>query len=291
MNPSGGNVGIGTNEPREKLDVDGNLHVSGNLTVEGQVNIPDLFRRLEILEGRSEIGTVTDIDGNVYKTVKIGDQIWMAENLKVIHYNDGTEISGPGRLATIEDQELGGEIFTTYENWCLYDKCWGIWPGDYTYYYLDESNFQTFGALYNITTAESSKLCPSGWHVSTHEDWDVLISYWGGAEIAGGKLKSTGTEYWNSPNTGANNETVFSAYPDGYVEDQKLSGPDFFMGIYEYAYFWSLPLYPEEIPSYPYYTTIGYYLQFSSEDIMGMGWEQDPDYYQKGYCSVRCVKD
>jgi uncharacterized protein (TIGR02145 family) len=138
--------------------------------------------------------TVKDIDGNVYKTVTIGKQVWMAENLKTTKYNDGTAIP------LVAD-----------------DKAWeALTAPAYCWYNNDATaNKKTYGALYNWYTVNTNKLCPKGWHVPTDEEWTTLTTYLKGESVAGGKLKETGTTHWQSPNTGATNETGFTALPSG----------------------------------------------------------------------------
>lgn len=141
-----------------------------------------------------EKGTVTDVDGNVYQTIGIGSQFWIAENLKTTKYNDGTSIP----------------LVTDNRDWSL------LFTPAYCWYNNDEINNKiTYGALYNWYTLNTGKLCPSGWHVPNNTEWAVLASYLGGPEVAGGKMKVPGTDYWNSPNTGATNSSGFSAFPGG----------------------------------------------------------------------------
>jgi uncharacterized protein (TIGR02145 family) len=140
--------------------------------------------------------TVTDTDGNVYHTVKIGTQIWTAENLKTTKYNDGTAIP---QTTVIPWGDLTTGAY-----------CW----------YNDSSQYKTiYGALYNWYAVNTGKLAPAGWHVPTDAEWDTLAEYLGGDSVAGGKLKNTGTTYWSSPNTGATNSSGFSALPGGYRGD------------------------------------------------------------------------
>ena len=140
-------------------------------------------------------GLVTDIDGNVYYTVTIGSQVWMAENLKTTKHNDGTAIP------LVTDPTQWGNLTTP-------GYCWNN---------NDETTYKnTYGALYNWYTVNTGKLCPAGWHVPTDAEWTQLIDYLGGENIAGGKLKETGTTHWLSPNTGATNETGFTALPGGW---------------------------------------------------------------------------
>lgn len=150
--------------------------------------------------------SVVDVDGNVYKTVKIGNQTWIAENLKTTHLNDNS---------TIHHSGLDDYLFS---NWCSYDfnklnapaYCKPKSP------YLDVDK-ETF--FYNFYTVETGKLCPSGWHVPTESDWNTLINYLGGFDIAGDKLKDTIPENWSNRDIGnANNESGFTAIATGYLQ-------------------------------------------------------------------------
>lgn len=139
-------------------------------------------------------GSVSDMDGNIYKTIQIGTQTWMAENLKTTSYNDGSNI--PNVTGDIEWMDL-----TT---------------GAYCWYNNQETTYKnTYGALYNWYSVNTGKLCPTGWHVPSKEEWMILATYLGGVEFAGGKLKESGTTHWQSPNTGATNTTRFNALPGG----------------------------------------------------------------------------
>jgi uncharacterized protein (TIGR02145 family) len=132
---------------------------------------------------------VVDADGNKYGTIRIGEHLWMEENLKTTRFNDGTPI----------------EMVTGYEEWAELES-----PA-YCWYNNDSTHRDTYGALYNWYAVETGKLCPEGWHVPTHNEWSSMVpSYIGGA------LKETGTLHWRSPNTGATNQTGFSALPGGY---------------------------------------------------------------------------
>jgi len=150
-----------------------------------------------------ESGTVTDIEGNVYKTVKIGSQWWMAENLKTTKYNDGTDIPQ----------------VKEYESWRYLAS-----PG-FCWFENDPDTYKNkYGALYNWYAVNTDKLAPSGWHVPTDTEWNTLINYLGGWQVAGGKMKTTGTieagtGVWYAPNAGATNESGFSAVPTGGREE------------------------------------------------------------------------
>ncbi len=139
-------------------------------------------------------GSVTDIDGNVYSTVIIGTQEWMASNLKTTRYKDGTIIP----------------LVTDASSWLSLSSPGYCWPNN------SAANKDTYGVLYNWYTVNTNKLCPTGWHVPSDAEWTTLTNYLGGETVAGGKLKETGTIHWDSPNTGATNETGFSAVPSGY---------------------------------------------------------------------------
>jgi uncharacterized protein (TIGR02145 family) len=142
--------------------------------------------------------TVTDKDGNVYQTVTIGTQTWMASNLRVTHYRNGESITN----LTV----VGDWASATFGAWCNYDN--------------SAANGTKYGHLYNwYAVGDSRNIAPMGWHVPTNAEWTTLTTYLGGETVAGGKLKETGTLNWASPNTGATNETGFSALPGGNRSD------------------------------------------------------------------------
>jgi uncharacterized protein (TIGR02145 family) len=139
--------------------------------------------------------TVKDIDGNVYKTVKISNQIWMAENLKTTKYNDGIAIPN------ITDNTAWSALTTPAL--CWYDN--------------DEINKNKYGALYNWFAVNTNKLCPTGWHVPSDAEWTTLTTYLGGESVAGVKLKESGETHWLSPEV-ATNESGFTALSGGSRE-------------------------------------------------------------------------
>ncbi len=139
--------------------------------------------------------TVTDIDGNLYHTVTIGNQTWMAENLKTTRYRNGDAITN---------------ITDNYQ-WINANA------GAYCWYDNDILNGVIYGALYNyFAVNDSRKIAPAGWHIPSKEEWLTLINFLGGESVAGGKMKTTGTNYWLSPNEGASNLSGFNALPGGY---------------------------------------------------------------------------
>jgi len=135
-----------------------------------------------------------DIDGNVYETVQIGGQLWMAENLKVTHYNNGDEIPYPSNA------DFGS-----------YDE------GQYGVYDNDPSNADIYGNLYNWAVVDDDRgVCPEGWHVPSDDEYTILTDYLGGTSVAGGEMKEAGLDHWKSLNTGATNESGFTGLPAGY---------------------------------------------------------------------------
>lgn len=156
---------------------------------------------------------MADIEGNTYKTVKIGNQEWMAENLKTTKFSDGTDI--PLKKDAAEWSNLTAPAFCWYDN--------------------DETTYKdSFGALYNGHTVETDQLCPSGWHVPSREEWQQLRDYLGDTVKAGGKLKEAGLDHWLSPNKGADNSTGFNALPAGF---RYFEGS--FSSALSYTAFWS----------------------------------------------------
>ena len=150
--------------------------------------------------------TLTDIDGNEYQIIQIGNQWWMAENLKVTHYRNGDAIPN------VTDGPEWSNLTTGA--YCMYDN--------------SASNGNIYGYLYNWYAIDADhNIAPQGWHVPTDEDWKELEMFLGMSQTEadamvwrgtdeGGKLKETGTAHWNDPNIGATNESGFSALPGGY---------------------------------------------------------------------------
>jgi uncharacterized protein (TIGR02145 family) len=165
--------------------------------------------------------TVKDIDGNTYNTVQIGTQCWTKENLRVTKYRDGTVIP--------LDESGGADGSGT-------GLTWGSKTiGARTVYGHSAANLATYGYLYNwYAVADTKGLCPNGWHVPIDDEWTNSTNYLGGESVAGGKMKTTGTTFWNSPNTGATNESGFSALPGGF----RISNGSFGL-IRTTAFFWS----------------------------------------------------
>jgi len=199
-----------------------------------------------------QTGIVNDFDGNTYPTIGIGSQIWMAENLKTIHYNDGS-------------------LIPTVTN----DSLWIALESDaYCWYNNDETKNKTvYGALYNWYAINTGKLCPTGWHVSTAAEWETIIKYLGGEKKTGGKLKESGTSHWYSPNTGASNSSGFTALPGGA---RGVNGHFYVMR--QYGYWWSST---ENMTKDAWDWLVGW--NFSDVGRFN-------DVKQQGY-SVRCLKD
>ena len=155
---------------------------------------------------------VTDVDGNNYNTISIGNQCWLQKNLSVTHYNDGAAIP----------------LVTDNRAWTNLTS-----PG-YCWYINDAATYKAaYGALYNWYTVNTGKLCPTGWHVPDTTAWSALINYLGGYSVAGAHLKDT--THWYSPNTGADNISGFTALPAGYRDSHDGS----FYNLGYYAGFWS----------------------------------------------------
>jgi len=147
--------------------------------------------------------TIKDIDGNDYNTVMIGTQVWMKENLKTTKYNDGETIP------LIPDSASWRNLFT--QGCCWYEN-------------NIANSKEIYGLLYNWHTVNTKKLCPGGWHVPTDDDWHKMILHLDKSAslsiyestTAGNKLKEVGSTNWPDPNSGATNESGFTALPGGY---------------------------------------------------------------------------
>ena len=159
-----------------------------------------------------EFGSVTDIDGNVYKTLDIGNKTWMMENLKVTRFRNGVAIE------EITNDNDWGNAFEAAR--CSYGN--------------SAANNAIYGQLYNFYAIEDLQgLCPEGWEVPSDAQWADLVSTFGGEAIAGGKLKQVGTTLWTAPNVGATNESGFTGLPGG---SRGFSG---FAGINDGGRWWT----------------------------------------------------
>jgi uncharacterized protein (TIGR02145 family) len=200
----------------------------------------------------SNNNTVTDIDGNVYSTVNIGDQVWMADNLKVTKYRNGDTLPG----------------ISNAEEWK------NLSAGAYCYYNNDTNNIAAYGRLYNwYAVSDNRNIAPEGWHIPTEEEIIALTDFLAGDTIAAGKMKDTGSRYWINPNTGATNESGFSARPGGYRFDDGR-----YYTLRSNGYWWSATR------SYEMYAWTPR-LYFGFADV-----KREP-YYEKYGFAVRCIKD
>ena len=209
-------------------------------------NLKDSLRVYYKKDGR--FGRMTDQQGNVYRTVKIGNQVWMAENLRTTIYNDGSEILHISNNEAWDNTKEGA--------YCNYDN----------------NNFSKYikGCLYNYRCVRTNKLAPKGWHIPTKIEWEILINFIGGKEIAGAKLKENGSNQWNESNISSTNEYGFTALPSGFRND----GGDYYSkGAY---FWWSFNGSEKFIPFYVY----------SNQNEIGSA-----GYWANSGCSVRCVKD
>lgn len=196
-----------------------------------------------------------DADGNVYTTLTIDTQIWMKENLKTTKYNDGISIPN----------------ITVDGTWTV------LTSGAYSDYNNTPANSTTYGRLYNWYSINTGKLCPIGWHIPTDPEWTILTSYLGGENVAGGKLKETGTIHWLSPNAGATNETGFTALPGGYRYNDGV-----FKSITDLGYWWSST---DNGADYAWNRKL-----YSGFSLMLRSTAFAEQFVNNGY-SVRCIKD
>ncbi len=237
----------------------------GNISKQGTYKSPNLV-----------FGSMSDIDGNVYKTITIGNQVWMAENLKTTKYNDGTNIR----------YETDDNIWSSLNE------------GAYCYYDNNISNKEKFGVLYNWMAVNTNKLAPTGWHIPTNAEWTQLENYLINngfnfdKTLSGNKIaKAIATKYdwgesWNSSDVGqicnqfySNNSSGFSALPAG-KRSAYAATPASFVEKGVEGYWWTSDFVNYSTGAARYKYTRSIYTALYTE------------YYliQFGY-SVRCVKD
>ena len=205
-------------------------------------------------------GTMTDQNRNTYKTVTIGSQVWMAENLRATSFSDNTSIP----LVT-DNKEWINSSSPAY--------CW--------YQNDPDANKSIYGALYNWHAVKTGKLCPSGWHVPSNEEWLTLRKYLGGEDLVGGKLKETGISHWQSPNSGATNESGFTALPGGGRLCIGTGNEGNFSGKGTICSFWTAT----EQSSEPLSPAYGFRIHADNPRLFHGGF-----YIRDGF-NVRCIKD
>jgi len=198
--------------------------------------------------------TVSDYDGNVYQTVTIGTQVWMRENLRALHYSDGAAIN---EVWSYNNKDSLAKIYGCFYSWKAAMRN------------AASSDFIPSGV---------QGTCPAGWHLPSNAEWSILINRYGGMGQAGAKLKESGTQHWKAPNTGATNESGFTALPCGlHYQPGGGFGVMGYTGVWWTSYVWD-----------GYY----YYVGMSNENSNAM---QGGIYTGTGSnywdCSVRCLKD
>jgi len=200
----------------------------------------------------SSIGTMTDKEGNVYKTVTIGNQIWMAENLRTTKFRNGDPIPNVS----------GNPTWTA------------LTSGAYCWYNNDAANKAGYGALYNwYAVNDPRNIAPVGWHIPSDEEWTALANFLQGKSQAGGKLKETGTTHWSDPNSGATNSSGFNALPGGYRTKDGVFKNLSFCGCW-----WATTEYTQSVAWYRY-------VDYGTSSIYSVS------IYKKSGLSIRCVKD
>ena len=217
-------------------------------------------------DGSCEYITVMDIDGNLYNAVIIGEQVWMAENLKVANFRNGDPI--PTGFSDNEWSNLSIGAYSIYENNPIY--------------------FNIYGYLYNWFAVDDDRsICPEGWHVPTDGEWLELSSYIGAGNETGGILKSTGTVeegngLWHEPNAGATNEYNFTAFPGGWRDHNDNFDENSNNNFYGFGYhgkFWTSSINDGD-------RAWSRNLRYHNPNL----WRNGYDTQKYGY-SVRCVKD
>jgi uncharacterized protein (TIGR02145 family) len=197
-------------------------------------------------------GTVTDIDSNTYTTVKIGNQWWMSENLRVTRYLNGDSIMNIKEADTWSRLKTGA--YCSYEN--------------------KKEFSDTYGLLYNrYAVIDSHQLAPEGWHIPTDEEFNTLLKYLGGTSDAGAKLKENGYDHWKVSDYPGTNESKFNALPGGIRYPEGENYHSAFVGIRETCSFWTDGL-------------GSWHLRYNTSEIV-----YQPGIDSKFGLSVRCIKD
>lgn len=207
-------------------------------------------------------GSLSDNDGNTYKTIDIGDQTWMAENLKTTKYNDGTDIP------MVSDTSTWVNLSTPAYSWYLNDG------GKYK---------NVYGALYNWHVVNTGMLCPAGWHVPDDAEWETLVAFTGGESVAGKQLKETSLTHWVITEDSINNNSGFTALPGGTRWGVLPEPVRYFSDMGYTGYFWSATEITNPDPVY---------LNVYARTFEGSSQECQRSSFSKSQgVSVRCIKD
>jgi len=199
---------------------------------------------------------VVDIDGNFYKTVKVGETEWMAENLRVSKTRTGESLVYFTKTSQFkENYDLNNAEKLAY-----------------TYYNFDSTYNKVYGKLYNVISTD--KVCPTGWHFPKDTEWEALFEGFGGDKYAGAKLKEAGFQHWKSPNTNADNATLLTFRPNGFLNQDGN-----FEGAGTISAWWTSSTKGIE------FSLKGLKVSYDSDDVQS--------FYQKGYAAmaIRCKRD
>lgn len=209
---------------------------------------------------------ITDYDGNFYSTVLIGTQCWMRENLTTTHYADGTSLVDGTNAG-----DVSGDTITKY---------WFVHNNDMNFKYIYGLLYSWAAVMKGAASSNSSPsgvqgICPTGWHMPSKSEWEILDSYLGGNFAAGGKMKEAGTIYWLSPNQGATNSSGFTGLPGGNRLDAGTFS-NFSVG----GYWWSTT-----VPDYNITLAYDFYLFNTDQNLTSYGNNRPIGF------SARCIKD
>jgi uncharacterized protein (TIGR02145 family) len=202
-------------------------------------------------------GQMTDQDGNTYKTITIGSQTWMAENLRTTKYRNGDPIPNITDNAAWTAATTGA--YSNYKN------------------STNKNTNNIYGGLYNwFAVSDNRNIAPQGWHVPTDSELTDLTTFLGGENLAGGKMKEIGTVHWTAPNTNATNESGFTALPCG---SRGGDGDGSFNFLGDYGFYWSSTQYDAS-------TAWCHSLDFNNAQFQhSYGWNKHAG------ASVRLIKD
>lgn len=229
-------------------------------------SITFLFKTIDM----SVCPPAVDRDGNVYESVLIGDQCWMAQNLRVTKFPDGTLIPQIHEIDKWVKLRPNG----IDDAFCYYNNNQNKEAEEYGALYTWAAAMGDNAVSSDLNPSGVQGVCPKGWHLPSDAEWDQLVQFVGGDFEAGGRLKEYGNEHWFSPNSGGDNSSGFTALPGGYR--YYIDGTFNQMGYN--GFFWS---------STESAGSMAWYRSLSNEQKEVSRYDSDKSY---GF-SVRCIKD